>query len=376
MSMIIIDNDEHFSLHSEISEQFKLFSDEGKLPSFSVLLNLANGSLISSLTVNKIIGDYVFFEERPEGFWILFGDTYACITKDFKKVSVYVSSNEKNRNYEISYIIMQAYMYRLISTGNFMIHSAAVVYRGEGIAFCGLSGAGKSTQANLWKKYLDCSILNYDKPCVINELENVYIHGSPWSGKERLLLNKYVPLKAIAFVVKSKDNHVRRLKPAEAVSHVFLHNYVFPFTQEIEMQYFNAIKFMVEKIPVFELNCDISEKAVEVLFNNIFEKATYNNAKKEFIMKYKVKDGFIMKNIADEYVVIPRGTQAIEINASMVFNESGAFLWKKLSYFIDEDTLVDKKKKKYFIDEMLAKKDVRAFLEKLDINGLIEKIEE
>ncbi|MBQ8078261.1 MAG: PqqD family protein, partial [Eubacterium sp.] len=170
------------------------------------------------------------------------------------------------------------------------------------------------------------------------------------------------------------ENSVRRLTPEEAMSHIFLHNYVYPLTKDIESQYLAAIQATAEKIPVYELSCDISENAVEVLYNELFEN-TYKEAKVEFKMKYKTKDCFLMKQIADEYIVIPRGTEAINFNASVVFNEAGAFLWGKMQDFIDEDTLANELKEHYNIDSELATKYTKAFLKKMDDNGLVDKTE-
>ena len=376
-----------------IEGQFAPFCKEGgKLPSFSVYFYQLTGNGISDLTVKETIGDYTYYTDSENAFWLSFCGCYAKLSADFQSVDVYMSENVRDDgSYEASYLLMQVYMYRLVATGNFMIHAAAAVYRlpcvkgavGEScdtteglsdktaILFCGLSGAGKSTQANLWKKYLHCSILNYDKPCVINDCGTIYAHGSPWSGKEKLIKNEYVPLKAIVYVVQSKENKVRRLNPAEAMSHIFLHNYVYPLTEETEEQYLGAIQAVAERIPVYELSCDISENAVETLYNEIFNK-TYNEAKEEFKMKYKTKDCFLMKQIADEYIVIPRGTEAIAFKASVVFNESGAFLWGKMQEFVDEKTLVDALQDRYDIDAVLAEKDTKAFLEKMEDNGLVE----
>ncbi|MBQ8981056.1 MAG: PqqD family protein, partial [Eubacterium sp.] len=76
-----------------------------------------------------------------------------------------------------------------------------------------------------------------------------------------------------------------------------------------------------------------------------------------------------------EYIVIPRGTEAINFNASVVFNEAGAFLWGKMQDFIDEDTLANELKEHYNIDSELATKDTKAFLKKMDDNGLVDKTE-
>ena len=363
-----------------IEGQFAPFLQEGgKLPSFSVCLKKLTDEDVAGLKLTNHLGDYSFYEEPGNCFWISFCGSYLKLGKTFDSAEVYLSDKvQSDGNYEATYLLMQAYMYRLICTGNFMIHSAAVNYRGNGILFCGLSGAGKSTQANLWKQFLHCSILNYDKPCVINDNGTVYAHGSPWSGKEKLYKNEYVNLKAIVYVVQAKKNSVRKLGPAEAMSHIYLHNYVYPLTEEIESLYISAINSVAERIPVYELSCEISEEAVEVLYNELFDN-TYQQAKrelKELKMKYKVKDHFIMKRIVDEFIVIPRGSEALNLNCSVVFNEAGAFLWDQLKEFKDEETLAAALQAHYNIDAELAKEDTKAFLEKMNANGLTDTTEE
>ena len=90
-------------------------------------------------------------------------------------------------------------------------------------------------------------------------------------------------------------------------------------------------------------------------------------------MTYKIKDGFEMKQIADEYVVIPRGTNALNFNSSVVFNESGAFLWSKLNDYSSVEMLSASLKQKYSIDYDLAKKDVESFIKKLLENGFLQE---
>ena len=365
-------------LKSIIEGQFAPFIEKvSKLPSFSVTLSKLSIVETLALKEHQSLGDYSFYKETIRGFWISFKDSYVNISKDYKQADVYLSDNVQGSGlYEASYLLMQAYMYRLVDTGNFMIHSAAINYKNNGILFCGLSGAGKSTQANLWKKYLHCSVLNYDKPCIINDNGILYAHGSPWSGKERMFRNEYTPLKAIVYIVQAEKNSVRRLSPVEAASKLFLHNYVFPLTKEIETKYISIINNVALEVPIYELKCNISEEAVEVLFDSIFPNLEYRNEKKEFIMKYKTKDNFIMKEIAEEYVVIPRGTHAIEFNGTVVFNESGVFLWNQLQSYVDEKSLVLALKNKYNITENIAQEDVKAFLSKMISEGLVDTKEE
>lgn len=341
--------------------------------SFSISILELPDHFLDQLTIKKQIGDYTFFENKTGQYYFSYKDCLLVLNNSFEIANVYLSKSiTANVRHEISYLTMQAYMFRLVSTGNLMIHSATVVHDNQGIPFCGKSGAGKSTQANLWKKHLNSWVLNYDKPCVIQESGRVYVHGSPWSGKEALFLNKYVPLKAIVFVKQSKENSIVKLPRAQAYANIYLHNFVYPITQDIEEKYKDIVGSIAVTVPTYELSCDISENAVEVLYTELFTDKSYLKAKEEHCMRYKVKECFEMKQIADEYIVIARGAKALEFNASVVFNESGAFLWDKLTVYVDKGTLTKDLAEKYNIDIELASNDVDTFLNKLSDNNMLD----
>lgn len=45
----------------------------------------------------------------------------------------------------------------------------------------------------------------------------------------------------------------------------------------------------------------------------------------------KLKDGFMLKKILDDYIVVPTGDNIVDFAVTVSLNESGAFLWEKLS---------------------------------------------
>ena len=92
-------------------------------------------------------------------------------------------------------------------------------------------------------------------------------------------------------------------------------------------------------------------------------------------MQYKVKDCFEMKQVAGDYIVIPRGSMSIDFGAVVVFNESGAFLWNELKQYASADGLTEKLAAHYGIEPDAARKDADAFLQKMDDSGLLDKRE-
>ena len=357
-------------------ESFK----NSKLPSFFITINVVSFEKIQSiknkLAVFNNVGEFCYYSTQNNGeYWFSMDDSLISLNNHYSDACVYVIDDDKSKiEREVSYLLMHTYMYRLVNTGNMMIHAAAVVYRQQSVLFCGLSGAGKSTQANLWKEYLHAHILNYDKPCIIEENGQYYAHGSPWSGKEALYLNECYQLKAIVFVVQDTNIKVDKLSVAKAYSLIFLHNYLYPINEEIEKKYSNVVSRIVQKIPVYELHCDISENSVCELFDVLFPDKNYKKVREELPMKYKVKDCFTMNRILDEYIVIPRGKSAVDFSATVVFNETGAFLWDKLADYKTVDELALFLCEKYSIDNKTAVEDSKAFIDKLDSNGLLDKV--
>lgn len=78
----------------------------------------------------------------------------------------------------------------------------------------------------------------------------------------------------------------------------------------------------------------------------------------------KLKDGFILREVAGETVVIPSG-DALDLNMMITLNDTGSFLWKQLEQETDEKALVAALLAEYDVDEDAAKAHVAAFVAKL-----------
>ena len=79
----------------------------------------------------------------------------------------------------------------------------------------------------------------------------------------------------------------------------------------------------------------------------------------------KVKSGYILREVAGNYLVVAVGEEAMDFNGLITTNETGAFLWKKLSSDISEQELVSAMLDEYDIDEETASADISSFISKL-----------
>lgn len=87
----------------------------------------------------------------------------------------------------------------------------------------------------------------------------------------------------------------------------------------------------------------------------------------------KIKEGFILKEIAGDFVVVPIGDNIVDFSATIILTESGALLWKNLANGANEEQLLKAMLAEYDTDAETAKKDIKAFINKLSQNNLLEK---
>ena len=86
----------------------------------------------------------------------------------------------------------------------------------------------------------------------------------------------------------------------------------------------------------------------------------------------KIKDGFILRNVAGNNVVVPIGQATIDFNGMISLNDTGAFIFEQMLNEITRDEVVQAVVNEYGIDEKLAQKDVDAFIEKIKGEDLFE----
>ena len=89
-------------------------------------------------------------------------------------------------------------------------------------------------------------------------------------------------------------------------------------------------------------------------------------------MKYIAKSNFELKNIAGESMLIPRGASTVDFNGVIVFNETGVLLYNALKEANDAASLAKLLVEKFGIGEQEAMEDVKAYIEKMLAEEIIE----
>lgn len=84
----------------------------------------------------------------------------------------------------------------------------------------------------------------------------------------------------------------------------------------------------------------------------------------------KLKDGFVLKQVAGDTVVVPTKAD-MNLNMVITLNTTGAFLWKLLEQGAQEQELVDKLLEEYDVDAATARRCVADFVKKVETHGFL-----
>ena len=86
----------------------------------------------------------------------------------------------------------------------------------------------------------------------------------------------------------------------------------------------------------------------------------------------KIKDGFMLRKIAENNVVVAVGKATLDFSGLITLNSSGAFLWSLMQNDISIDELTEKMCEMYEVDFQTAKTDIDDFTTKLKGAGIVE----
>ena len=86
----------------------------------------------------------------------------------------------------------------------------------------------------------------------------------------------------------------------------------------------------------------------------------------------KIKEGYILREVASSNIVVPIGKAQVSFNGIMTLNEVGTLIWKLLEKGAEKGELVSAVTAEYEVDEQTASRDIDIYIAKLRDKGLIE----
>ncbi len=88
-------------------------------------------------------------------------------------------------------------------------------------------------------------------------------------------------------------------------------------------------------------------------------------------MIMKLKDGFILRAMGDNHLVVPVGVMTVDFRCIITLNDTGAYLWQQLQQERSEEELVQLLLDEYDVSAERAQQDVTAFIDSLNKADLL-----
>ena len=198
-------------------------------PLFTLSLSIIPSlkEVVTGKTVQCLNDEAPYFWLFEDGDKYSFGFSYTkncpdCIlivSDDFRSNTVYISdaASARHAEFALNNSMMLLYTFCTTPLDTLMVHASVVVNNGYAYMFLGRSGTGKSTHSRLWLEHIaDTYLLNDDNPVVRMVDGQVYIYGTPWSGKTPCYKNESMPLKAVVRLSQAPYNKIARLAPLQS----------------------------------------------------------------------------------------------------------------------------------------------------------------
>jgi len=85
----------------------------------------------------------------------------------------------------------------------------------------------------------------------------------------------------------------------------------------------------------------------------------------------KIKEGYLLRTIADTNIVVPISERVIEFKGMITLNDVSADIWRFLEVERTYEEVVDHMVAEYGIEQKIAEEDLKALLSQMEQSGVV-----
>lgn len=295
----------------------------------------------------------------------------ACVKTDrcYSRIekAIYEQSEEEIPNFR--FLLRTAFECRFCYEGIVSLHAACVELDGFAVAFTGKSGLGKSTRARAWVEGLGAQFISGDRPAVRLEKDGCVACGVPWDGKEQIFRDVERPLKCILEVRRSPANYVRRLSEEQARQVIMQQSFIPMWDTDAAVMAIANVRGLIRKTPVYRVFCGAEAEDARAIYDILINHPEQMRKEEK---EMKIRDGFVLRNVVDEFIVMPTGENIAKFEGAVVLNEVSAFVFRQLENAVSRDDLLTAIVNEFDVDEVTAAADLDELLAQFGKMGLLE----
>ena len=156
----------------------------------------------------------------------------------------------------------------LAEHGGVVLHSSYVLTKqGEALLFSAPSGTGKSTQAELWRKFAGAKVINGDR-ALIKAQNGVTANGIFFSGTSGICENVTAPIRAIVLLRQSFANELKKVSGKEAFMRLLPQCSYYPKEEENLKLVTGILAEIISAVPIYDFGC-VPEKSAVTALNEV-----------------------------------------------------------------------------------------------------------
>ncbi len=162
------------------------------------------------------------------------------------------------------------FTHHITALGGLVAHACGVCVGGKAVLFCGVSGAGKTTTARLWRKHRpDALILSDDRVVVRCRRGRFWAWGTPWHGAGRFASAKGTPLGAIFFLAHAPQTAIRPVDIPAAAARLFARTFPPLWNRRAIHASLGTCGRLAEEVPCYLLEFRPDRSAVTAVLETI-----------------------------------------------------------------------------------------------------------
>lgn len=321
--------------------------------------------------------DELIVRGMPDGGWLFespknLAPAQVFLSADKSRMAFHLPqfADEAAQQIKLNHLLRTALECRFCHAGIISLHAACVEMGDCAVAFTGHSGLGKSTRANAWIERLGAEWISGDRPAIRLDGRQTWAYGVPWDGKEQIFRRACRPLKCILEVRRSPENYVRRLNDDQARGVLMRQSFVPMWDTDAAVMAMANVRALVRRVPVYRVFCGPGQEDAQEIYDILFSHP--EKIRKE-AKDMKIRKGFVLRNVVDEFIIMPTGDNIAQFEGAVVLNEVSAFIFRQLENAVSREDVLSAMLNEYDVDEQTAEKDLDALLEQLEVMGILEK---
>lgn len=165
----------------------------------------------------------------------------------------------------VNWLLYFALERQVIHFGRIILHASAVIYQGQAYLFTAPSGTGKSTQAELWRRYYGAEVLNGDKVVLRDAGRKLIAYGGPVAGSSNIYVDKSAPVAAIIQLDKGTHNCITELTNRAAFLLLYSEAVKSDWDEEFNQRIIELIEQMPAKSKFIHFTCLPDRTAVDTV---------------------------------------------------------------------------------------------------------------